>query len=283
MGATEPPTFAFGGGTGGAESVQQISNFSITYAGVNNVANYSANNVTLTGSDTATIDVSIAASLPTASMGTLTIGNGSNTTLNITASQAPATQPYGLTLGSVSLQGNVNINVANNTNGGGNAQGTLTLGSLNDNGSLRTITLGGTGAVTLNNDATSLGVGTVININNGTLNSNSGMAIGNGATAESRFTGQHVLRRRHADDQRLNGLAGQVVIGSGAALTVGSTDNLSSAFAGNISGSGGLVKDGTGTLTLTGANTFGGGTVGRRSTMAPWPSGPRRSAMRPRR
>ncbi len=245
--------FGFTGATGGASANQVISNFSLTYAGVNSVADYSANNVTLTGGATATIDVSIAASLPTASMGTLTIGNGSNTTLNITASQAPATQPYGLSMGSVSLQGNVNINVANNTNGGGNAQGTLTLGSLNDNGSLRTITLGGAGAVTLNNDATSLGVGTVININNGTLNSNSGLAIGNGATLNLGSGSSKFSAGATQTISALNGLSGQVAIGSGATLTVGSSDNLSSSFAGIISGSGGLVKDGTGQLTLTGA------------------------------
>ena len=131
-------------------------------------------------------------------MGTLTVGNGSNTTLNITASAAPATQPYGLTLGSVSLQGNVNINVANNTNGGGNALGTLTLGALNDNGSARTITLGGAGAVTLNTDATSLVQGTVVNINNGTLNSNSGACAGQLRHGECRQSG-HVLRRCDSD------------------------------------------------------------------------------------
>ena len=93
LGGNGTAYFAFGGGTGGAESVQQISNFSITYAGVNNIADYSANNVTLTGSATATIDVSIAASLPTASMGTLTVGNGSNTTLNVTATSARPVSP----------------------------------------------------------------------------------------------------------------------------------------------------------------------------------------------
>jgi autotransporter-associated beta strand protein len=43
----------------------------------------------------------------------------------------------------------------------------------------------------------------------------------------------------------------------GGTLTVGSNDS-STAFAGSISGSGGLTKTGTGTLTLTGTNSFSG-------------------------
>ena len=48
-----------------------------------------ANNVTLSGSADATIDVSVVASLPTVTMGTLTVNNGANTTLNVTAASAP--------------------------------------------------------------------------------------------------------------------------------------------------------------------------------------------------
>jgi len=55
--------------------------------------------------------------------------------------------------------------------------------------------------------------------------------------------------------------AGTVQTGSSAAtvLTVG--DTTSTQFAGVIAGSGGLVKTGTGTLTLTGANSHSGGTL----------------------
>jgi fibronectin-binding autotransporter adhesin len=53
--------------------------------------------------------------------------------------------------------------------------------------------------------------------------------------------------------------AGAVTLGS-ATLTTG-TDNTSTTFAGTISGSGSLIKVGTGTLTLAGANTYTGGTT----------------------
>ena len=176
----------------------------------------------------------------------------------------------------MSLEGNVNINVANNTNGGGNAQGTLTLGSLNDNGTPRTITLGGPGAVTLNTDATSLVQGTVININGGTLNSNSGMAIGNVATVNlagfATFAvgaSQTVSAVNGPSFSGANGVSAgtNLVLGSGQSLTVGSSDNLTSSFGGVISGSGSLVKSGTGTLTLTGVNSYGGGTTVNNGTL----------------
>jgi len=53
--------------------------------------------------------------------------------------------------------------------------------------------------------------------------------------------------------------AGDVTLGS-ATLTTGN-DNTSTTFSGTISGSGSLIKVGTGTLTLAGANAYTGGTT----------------------
>ncbi|MGA8819961.1 MAG: autotransporter-associated beta strand repeat-containing protein, partial [Xanthobacteraceae bacterium] len=56
----------------------------------------------------------------------------------------------------------------------------------------------------------------------------------------------------------LSGTGGMLTLGSGT-LTTDSTD--STIFAGTISGTGELVIDGTGTLTLTGSNNYNGGTT----------------------
>ena len=65
----------------------------------------------------------------------------------------------------------------------------------------------------------------------------------------------------------LGGTGGHVSIGS-ATLTVG-TDNTNTAYAGSIDGTGGsLVKVGTGTLTLSGNNSFSGGLAVNAGTLA---------------
>ncbi|MBR3191690.1 autotransporter-associated beta strand repeat-containing protein, partial [Bosea sp. (in: a-proteobacteria)] len=67
----------------------------------------------------------------------------------------------------------------------------------------------------------------------------------------------------------VNGLSGSglIVLGPGVSLSAGS-QNASSVFSGSISGTGGIVKDGTGRQTLTGINTYTGGTTINAGTLA---------------
>jgi autotransporter-associated beta strand protein len=146
--------FGFSGATGGANSTQTITNFSLG----SGVASIYANNVVLTGGSSSTIDVGSTAIVPGVTMGSLTVGSGVGTTLNLTATTAPADTAYGLSLGPATVNGNVAINIANN----GTARGTLTL----------------TGA-------SNLAAGVTINHNSGTLqfNNTSGPAtVGAGVT-----------------------------------------------------------------------------------------------------
>ena len=124
---------------------QQISNFTYTYP--NSTAVY-ANNVVL-NPGTMTIDVAATAAGSAVTMGTLTVNSGGTATLNVTASTAPTGQTYGLTLGATTLNSDLAINISNNTNGGGNALGTLTLGPVTDNNAGYGITKIGPGTLLL--------------------------------------------------------------------------------------------------------------------------------------
>ena len=196
--------------------------------------------------------------------------NGGGTTLNVTAATAPVGQPAGLTLGAVTLGGNVTINVANNTNGG-SALGTLTLDALNDSlapatSGGYTITLGGAGAVTLSAAATSLVAGTIVDRQQRHAESQRRRRIGLDGHAECRLFRVALALGANQTVDAFNG-AGTVNLaanGSPNTLTIGSTDNLASNFSGSITdaGLGGSLRvKTTSTVTLAGANTYTGDTT----------------------
>ncbi|MDH4987640.1 autotransporter domain-containing protein [Aminobacter anthyllidis] len=62
-------------------------------------------------------------------------------------------------------------------------------------------------------------------------------------------------------DQKIGSLAGSGTVDLGSATLTTGNDNKSTTFSGVISGSGKLVKSGSGTQTLTGANLYSGGTI----------------------
>ncbi|HSX11809.1 MAG TPA: autotransporter domain-containing protein [Chlamydiales bacterium] len=113
----------------------------------------------------------------------------------------------------------------------------------------------------------------------GTTQINGGSLIA-GATNTFSLSSRHSLANTSGATLNLNNfnqtirslvgggaLGGNVSLGS-AALSTGS-DNTSTTFAGVISGlTGSIVKQGTGTFTLSGANTYGGGTTLNNGTLA---------------
>ena len=117
--------------------------------------------------------------------------------------------------------------------------------------------------MTLNQAATSLIGGTQFNILSGTLNPTAAGAMG--TLAKVNVAGGALLNLGVNAPQTIGGLngSGNVAL-NGNALTVGSTNNLSSTFSGviaNGSAAGSLVVGGTGGFTLTGSNTYTGATA----------------------
>jgi fibronectin-binding autotransporter adhesin len=117
------------------------------------------------------------------------------------------------------------------------------------------LTKSGAGTLTLSGastyaGATNVNVGTLRAGATNTFSTNSAFTVAAGATLAL-----------NGFNQTIGSLAGvgNVTLGS-ATLTTGN-DNTNTTFSGVISGTGGLVKIGTGTLTLTGANTYTGPTT----------------------
>ncbi len=275
------------GATGGLNSIQTITNFSFAPSTDTNYTN----NVVLTGGASATIDLSTAGP-PNVNMGTLTVGNGAGTTLNVTGANAPVNQPFTLTLGATTLSGNVRFNVVNNTNGGGNGTGMLSLGAISDGNAGFGITLTGGGVVLLRSSNTYTGP-TVIT--SGTLKLADGssnniaasplITIGAAGTLDvNGLSGGTLLLGAGSQAQTLQGsgiIAGNLTVASGSTVAgaSGSTlmigNNLSlqngsrSSFAlaapngsGNASTAlidvlGGLTVTGTNTVNLSGTAQIG--------------------------
>ncbi|GAA4333549.1 hypothetical protein GCM10023165_08770 [Variovorax defluvii] len=69
-------------------------------------------------------------------------------------------------------------------------------------------------------------------------------------------------------DQTIGSLAGAGLVNLGSGTLTAGTDNSSTVFSGVIGGAGGLIKRGLGTMSLSGANTYGGGTSVTAGTLA---------------
>ncbi len=133
-----------------------------------------------------------------------------------------------------------------------NGNNTVLSGAISGAGGL---TKTGLGVLTLSGLGTYTGA-TLVNM--GTLQA----GIANAFSASSAYTvASGAVLGLNGFSQTIGSLsgAGAVTLG-GATLTTGN-DNTSTTFSGVISGAGGLTKIGNGTLTLSGANTFTGGTM----------------------
>ena len=173
-----------------------------------------------------------------AGAGTLTFGGGIlRATADITMSRATTLNAGGtfdVATGATLAQNGVIGGAGGLTKAG---SGTLTLAAAN----------GYSGATTVN-------AGTLALSGNGSIAASSGVNL---AVANTTFDISGANGSRTIQD--LTGVAGTFIVLGGNSLTVGTANSTS--FAGNISGGGGLTKTGSGTLILSGANNYTGGTV----------------------
>ncbi len=206
-----------------------------------------AGKLTLTGAGSYTGGTAI-------SVGTLQLGiaNGVSavSAVNVASGAIFDLQNFNDSIGSLAGAGSVPLGSGTLTVGNDNTSTSFS-GAISGTGGLTkigsgTLTLSGansyTGATAINAGTLRLGAANVIA-------DNSAVTVLAGATFNL-----------NGNSESIGSLAGggSVSLGSGT-LTAGG-DNLSTTFSGAISGTGGLTKNGTGTLTLSGASTFSGAT-----------------------
>ncbi|MGO4322607.1 autotransporter-associated beta strand repeat-containing protein [Pseudomonas sp. KB_12] len=97
-------------------------------------------------------------------------------------------------------------------------------------------------------------------VNGGTLRAGSTTAFGATSGVAVNSGGTLDLNDLNITVRSLAGTGGTVDLGSGT-LTLNDAAGISTAYAGNVTGSGGLVKTGASTQTLTGTNTYTGATT----------------------
>ncbi len=200
-----------------------------------------------TGATTVNSGILRAGAVNTLGSGAVTVASGA--TLDLAG--------FNNSIGALNGAGAVNLGLATLTLGTGNASGSFA-GIVSGAGSVTKI---GTGTQTLSGTNSYSGGTTV---NGGILRAGSSAAFGTGPVAVGAGATLDLAGFNTAIGA-LSGM-GNVTLGS-AALTLG-MGNSSSAFAGVISGTGPLNHIGTGTLTLSGANTYSGGTNVNAGTVA---------------
>lgn len=120
-----------------------------------------------------------------------------------------------------------------------------------------TLIKNGTNTITLTGNNTSSGATT---INSGSIVTRNNGRISTGALTVNSTPGGGYYGLDLGNNQAVKSLTGTgtVNIASGKTFTIGDTSNADSTFSGSISGEGAVTKTGTGTLVLSGSNTYAG-------------------------
>lgn len=195
-----------------------------------------------------------------------TLTNSSGALLFVTSNTIKPTGTTGIYTGGLENQITVNSGVTGTINANINGSQPLTKSGV---GSL---VLGGantyTGATAVSAGTLKAGVASVANTS-GAFGNNSAVTLGNVAGVALDITGFNT----QVGSLTGGGTAGGNVTLGAATLTTGGNNTSPAAYAGVISGTGGLTKIGTGTQTLTGVSTYSGNTTISAGTLALGSSG----------
>ena len=210
---------------------------------INNSQVFGSGTLTIGGAGSVKLD-NTSAGLKTLSLGNAIVLNGDFTFVG--------TQDLGLGSGAVTLGGNRQVTVT---------AGKLTLGgSIGDGGQGYALNKAGNGTLVLSGSnsytgTTGVNAGTVL-LSNANALRNSVVNMNSGTLAFSAASGTYnVAGLTGSSNLSLTGTGG-----SGVSLAVASL-GASTTYSGVLSGLGGIVKSGTGTLTLSGSNSYSGQTV----------------------
>ena len=183
---------------------------------------------------------------------TLTIANGESLSVNGTGVGSNGALISSGT-GTIAAAGNGNVNLAASSSLGGT--GILTI-SAPITGAGNALTKTGTGTLVLSSTSNTYSGGTIVSA--GTLKNAATNALPTSTALSIGASGTYDL---NAFAQTIGSLSGSGnLTDSGAAQTFTSNDNAADTFSGTISGNLALTMGGTGSLTLSGSNSYTGGT-----------------------
>ncbi len=245
---------------GGTLTIGDASNTSSAYGGVisgaGGITKAGTGTLTLSGANTYTGVTTINAGTLQANGGNA-IGDSSSVTA---ASGATLALGASETIGSLAGAGNVTLG-ANTLTAGGNGTNTTFSGVMSGTGGL---TKAGVSQMTLSGANTYTGATT---ISSGSLALSGGAAISDTSAVNLSAAGANLTLNASETIGSLAGVASTSVILNANTLTMGG-NNGTTAYAGNIGGTGNLVKNGTGSTTLSGNNNYAGLTTVNAGTLA---------------
>ena len=229
-------------------------------AGTVTLSGTSANTYTgLTTVSAGTLDLNKTAAVSAIGIGGLQVDSGATTTW-LASNQIADT-------GSVTANGTVGLGTFSETIGALTGAGSVTVGSgsvltIGASNNLSstfdgvisgsgTITKSGTGTFELTGANTFGGAGRTVTVNSGTLSISSDGNLGNTANSLT-FNGGTLLLSNDVTSAR------SIILAASATFDTASND---ATFNGTISGTGGLTKNGSGSLSLFGTNSYSGGTT----------------------